>query len=356
MGPEPDPPAPSGPSPAREGTVAGPSLVRVERQGPVAIVYLSHPPLNILSTALLGDLAAALADVLEEGGTRAVVLTGLGQRAFSGGADIREMAPLSQEEARLHSLKGQAATNLIEWMPLPVIAAVHGACLGGGSELVEACDLVLASEEAVFGQPEINLGVIPGWGGTQRLTRLLGPAQAREWVLTGGRKTAREAHEAGLVTRLVPLDGLLDSAVSLARSLASRPPLALAAAKYAVNHAGDPARLEGLEYERELWGLLFETEGQREGMRAFLEKREPRLQPPAQGDLFGSPLFPWARPGSPLERALAIARIDLKGDASAGHRLLARWGEYYRAGAGLGGGPLPGRRRPSGQGPHRGSP
>lgn len=306
----------------------------------MAIVYLSHPPLNILSTALLSDLATALADLLEEGTTRAVVLTGMGQRAFSGGADIKEMAPLSHEEARLHSLKGQAVTNLIEWMPMPVIAAVHGACLGGGSELAEACDFVLASEEVVFGQPEINLGVIPGWGGTRRLTRILGPTRAREWILTGTRKTAREALEEGLVTRLVPLDGLLDSAVALAQSLVTKPPLALAAAKYAVNHAADEVRLQGLEYERELWGLLFETEGQREGMGAFLEKREARPSSSGVGDLAAPSAFPWARPGSPLERALALARLDLKEGVSGSNRVLARWGEFYGGQAPVGDRPL----------------
>lgn len=340
MTPGPGPPPSPGPAPSRGGPGGSPPLVRVERRGPVAIVYLSHPPLNILSTALLSDLATALADLLEEGTTRAVVLTGMGQRAFSGGADIKEMAPLSHEEARLHSLKGQAVTNLIEWMPMPVIAAVHGACLGGGSELAEACDFVLASEEVVFGQPEINLGVIPGWGGTRRLTRILGPTRAREWILTGTRKTAREALEEGLVTRLVPLDGLLDSAVALAQSLVTKPPLALAAAKYAVNHAADEVRLQGLEYERELWGLLFETEGQREGMGAFLEKREARPSSSGVGDLAAPSAFPWARPGSPLERALALARLDLKEGVSGSNRVLARWGEFYGGQAPVGDRPL----------------
>ncbi len=324
-----------------------PPLVRVERRGPVGIVYLSHPPLNILSTALLSELAKTLADLLEEGTVRAVVLTGLGQRAFSGGADIQEMAPLSHDAARLHSLKGQATTNLIEWMPLPVVAAVHGACLGGGSELAEACDFVLASEEAVFGQPEIHLGVIPGWGGTRRLTRILGVARAREWILTGDRKSAREAYEAGLVTRLVSREQLLDSAVALARTLAEKPPLALAAAKYAVNHAADGARLEGLQYERDLWGLLFETEGQREGMSAFLEKRERRPSSPGGGDLLASQPFPWVRPGSPLERALDLARLDLQEGGSGVPLALARWGEYY-GGLGATGGGLPRRGKRSG--------
>ena len=348
--------APSpGPSPVSGGAAGRQSLVRVQRQGPVAVVYLSHPPLNILSSALLSDLAKALADLLEEGTARALVLTGVGQRAFSGGADIKEMAPLSHETARLHSLKGQAVTNLIEWMPLPVVAAVHGACLGGGSELAEACDFVLASEEAVFGQPEINLGIIPGWGGTRRLTRILGVTRAREWILTGARKTAREAFEAGLVTRLLPPDQLLESAITLAQTLAAKPPEALAAAKYAVSHAADEARLEGLQYERDLWGMLFESEGQREGMGAFLEKREPRPLSRGAGDLFALSAFPWVRPGNPLERALDLARLDLQKGGSGPDPALARWGDYY-GGPGAPGGSLAHRGKRTAEGDARGSP
>jgi enoyl-CoA hydratase len=159
-----------------------------------------------------------------------------------------------------------------------VIAAVHGACFGGGLEVVLACDFVVASEDAQFGQPEINLGVMPGWGGTRRLPRRIGAARARRWILTGRPATAREATDAGLVDRLVPRAELLPTALALAEELAGKPPVALAAAKYAVLHAIDPEVDAGLAYELDLWSRLFGTEGQREAMASFLEKRpSPRF-------------------------------------------------------------------------------
>lgn len=247
--------------------------MRVERDGPVAIVTIDHPPVNVLSAAVLEALTSAFDGLREDRGIRAVVLEGAAERAFAAGANIREMAPMGPAEARVHGGRGQGVTRTIERLPIPVIAAVHGSCLGGGCEIALACDLIIASEDALFGQPEINLGVMPGWGGTRRLPRRIGAANARWWILSGRPVPAREALEQGLVLRVVPRDGLRAAALEVARELAQKPSTALAAAKYALLAALDPGIDAGLGYELELWSALFGTADQREGMAAFLEKR-----------------------------------------------------------------------------------
>ena len=277
-------------------------LVVVERRGPVAILTMNNPPLNILTGRLLEDLASRLLELSDDPSVRVLVFAGAGDRAFSGGANIQDMVTMDRAEARAFSTKGQAVANLLERSPLPVIAAVHDFCLGGGFELSQACDFIIAGQNAVFGQPEIKIGVLPGWGGSRRLTRAVGVARARRMILTGENITARTALAYGLVDRVVPDNRLMEEVMALAQQLASKPAVALAASKYAINQAADPGRLLGLEYERELWGLMFDTDDQKEGMKAFLEKR-PADFPVQRDSTRRRPEFPWERPGNPLETA-----------------------------------------------------
>ncbi len=257
-------------------------LVRFERRGAVALLTLDHPPVNVLSAAVLEALQAALARAGGDPEVRAVVLASAAPKAFAAGANIREMAPMGPPEARVHGGRGQATTVAIERLPLPVIAAVHGSCLGGGCELVLACDFVLASDDAQFGQPEINLGVMPGWGGTQRLPRRIGAAAARRWILTGAAASAAEAHRLGLVDQVVPRAHQAETAMRLGEHLAQKSATGLAAAKFALNRAIDRAERDGLSYELDLWADLFGTSDQKEGMAAFLDKRSwtPVRRPP----------------------------------------------------------------------------
>jgi len=275
---------------------AGP-LVRHERRERTLLLTLDHPPVNVLSRDVLDALVARLDEAERDLEVRAVVLASAAEKAFAAGANIREMAPMGPDEARVHGARGQAVTRRIERLPLPVIAAVHGVCLGGGCEIATACDFVIASEDAQFGQPEINLGVIPGWGGSRRLPRRIGATRARRWIYLGRPVSALEAREAGLVDSVVPRSDLLASAIALADELARKPPLALAAAKAAVLNATDPAIDEGLDFERDLWARLFGTEDQREGMAAFLEKRTsaPRSRAGWESASRG---FPWEAPAS----------------------------------------------------------
>jgi enoyl-CoA hydratase len=274
-------------------------LVRAERRGPLLLLTIDHPPVNVLSRPVLEVLMAQLDAAELDQEVRVVVLASAAEKTFAAGADIREMASLDPAAARVHGGRGQAVTRRIERLPLPVIAAVHGVCLGGGCEIALACDFVVASEDAQFGQPEINLGVMPGWGGTRRLPRRIGAANARRWIFTGRPVPARDAEREGLVDRVVPRPQLLPTALALAEELSTKPPVALAAAKYAIGRALDPAIDEGLVYELDLWARLFGTEGQREGMKAFLAKRA--LSPlDRHGWEAQSAGFPWAdEAGSP---------------------------------------------------------
>ena len=249
--------------------------VRLERKGPVAVLTMNSPPLNILTADLLHDLSHQLAAASADAKVRAIVLTSGLEKGFAAGASIREMATMGPREAERHGALGQHVTRQIEACPLPVVIAVHGICLGGGSEIAEACDFVLASDDATFGQPEVNLGVMPGWGGTQRLPRRVGPQQARAWTMLGRSIDARTAFDQGLIWKVVPRAELMTEAMRLASELAQKPPLALAAAKYALNDAIDRGETQGLALERRLWSQLFGTPDQREGMTAFLEKRPP---------------------------------------------------------------------------------
>jgi len=253
-------------------------LVHSERKGGTVVLTLDSPPVNVLSRSVLEALAERLTEAEDDPEARVVVLRSAFEKAFAAGADIREMAELNPGQARVHGGRGQGITRQIERLPLPVIAAVRGVALGGGCEICLACDFIIAGEDAQFGQPEINLGVMPGWGGTRRLPRRVGAPRARRWIMTGRPVPAAEAYAQGLVDRVVPPADVVTAALALAEELATKPPVALAAAKYAVLSALDPAIDLGLAYELDLWARLFGTEGQREGMRAFLEKRPP---PPA---------------------------------------------------------------------------
>ena len=205
---------------------------------------------------------------------RAIVLTGAGDRAFAAGADIKEMADGDARVAR--AAAGSSAGTDLRAIQKPLIAAVRGFALGGGCELAMACDLIVAGDDAQFGQPEIRIGVMPGAGGTQRLTRAIGKARAMELILTGRSIDAREAERLGLVTRVVPAEATLESALALAAQIAAMPPLAVAAAKRAINEAYDASLTDGLADERQAFFDLFATADQKEGMAAFVEKRPPR--------------------------------------------------------------------------------
>jgi enoyl-CoA hydratase len=252
--------------------------VRYELRGAVALLTIDHPPVNVLSAAVLDALLAALERAGADPGARVVVLAGAAERAFAAGADIKEMAPMGPAEAHVHGGRGQGVTTAIEALRLPVIAAVHGSCLGGGCEIALACDFILASDDAKFGQPEINLGVMPGWGGTRRLPRRIGAARARAWILLGRPASAQEAFDQGLLHEVVPREDLLARALALADELATKPSTALAAAKFALQRSIDPSIQEGLAYELQLWSELFDTPDQKEGMAAFLEKRAARFE------------------------------------------------------------------------------
>jgi enoyl-CoA hydratase len=240
----------------------------------VALVTINRPAaLNALSFGLLDELADELERLDRDGRTRVAVLTGAGDRAFAAGADIVELAEQTPE--RLRTERRFDVWNRLWSIEIPLIAAVRGFALGGGCELAMTCDLIVAGDDAQFGQPEIRIGVMPGAGGTQRLTRAIGVARAMELILTGRSMTAAEALAAGLVTTLVPASDTVRAALDLADRIAAMPPLAVRAAKRSVLAAAELPLAAGLRAEREAFFDLFATDDQREGMRAFQEKRAP---------------------------------------------------------------------------------
>ena len=246
----------------------------VEGHEGVALVTIDRPEaLNALSFALLAELADALETLDQDGRTRVAVVTGAGDRAFAAGADIVELADQTPERLRAEGQFG--SWDRIGAIGIPLIAAVRGFALGGGCELAMTCDLIVAGDDARFGQPEIRIGVMPGAGGTQRLTRAIGLARAMELVLTGRMIDASEAFAAGLVTSVVPAADVVMAALTLADTIASMPPLAVRAAKRSVLAAAELPLSAGLRAERDAFFDLFATDDQREGMRAFQEKRSP---------------------------------------------------------------------------------
>jgi enoyl-CoA hydratase len=256
------------------------SLVRVAfpagdpPRGGVALVTLDRPDArNALSFALLRDLDEVLAVLDDDEACRAIVITGAGERAFAAGADIRDLAESSREQ--LHREDPFSAVDRVGRLRTPVIAAVRGYALGGGCELAMACDLLVAADDAVFGQPEVSIGVIPGAGGTQRLARAIGRFRAMDLVLTGRQLRAEEAHRLGLVSEIVPATQVVEAALDRAAAIAALPAEAVRAAKAAVKAAQQLPLDEGLRFERDRFEALFDTEDQAEGMLAFLEKRPP---------------------------------------------------------------------------------
>lgn len=249
----------------------------VERRGAVGIITINRPKsLNALSRATVAELAAAVDEFNADDGVRAIILTGAGEKAFVAGADIGEFNSLrSAEEAAEYARVGQAVLNRIERLPKPVIAAINGYALGGGCELAMACDIRIAADTARLGQPEINLGIIPGYGGTQRLTRLVGKGMAKLLVLGGDPITAQEAQRIGLVDVVVPAAELMAKAMELAEKLASKAPVALRLCKQAINEGAEGTLAAGLDHEAALFGVVFDTEDRVEGVSAFLEKRKP---------------------------------------------------------------------------------
>ena len=244
----------------------------------VATLTLNHPPVNALTPDVLTELEAALEALAVDDAVKVVTITGAG-RFFVAGADIRVLAQIpSSREGTETALKGQAILNKIEAFDKPVIAAINGACLGGGLELALCCHIRLAAEGARFGLPEINLGIMPGFGGTQRLPRLIGRSKATELILTGDVISAQEAKTMGLVSQVAPADDLLRHTQGLARRIAAKGQIAVRAALQAI-HQGDAVGLhEGLALEARLFGRLCETEDKKEGLSAFLEKRQPRFK------------------------------------------------------------------------------
>lgn len=247
----------------------------VRQEEAVGIIQLNRPKaLNALNRALIDELVAALKEIEQDHSIRVVILTG-NERAFAAGADIKEMAEASAVDM-------QKRNPFVIWDEIaafskPLIAAVSGFALGGGCELMMHCNLVVASETAQFGQPEINIGVMPGAGGTQRLTKTIGRLKTMELCLTGEMIPAKEALTLGLVNRVVPVEVYMEEAMKLARTIAEKPPIAARLIKEAVNKAVDLPLQDGLDFERKGFYLLFATEDQKEGMRAFIDKRKPNF-------------------------------------------------------------------------------
>ena len=242
----------------------------------IYLLTLNRPQaLNALNAATLDELTRAIARVAADAGARVLLITGAGEKAFVAGADIAEMQGLSADQAQAFSAAGMRVMHALEALPVPVIALVNGYALGGGCEL--ACDWIIASDRAVFGQPEVNLGIPPGFGGTQRLSRLVGRARALELVITARQLKADEAMAIGLVTRVVAAAELRETGLAAARSIAAKAPVAVRLAKQAVQRGQDLDLANACAHETSLFALAFATADQKEGMRAFVEKRAPRF-------------------------------------------------------------------------------
>ena len=251
----------------------------LERDGGVAILTINRPKvLNALNSQTLDELRRAILELKGDDGVRAVVLTGAGEKSFIAGADINELAAQTPVSGREHAMTGQHVLDLIEHLGKPVIAAINGFALGGGCELAMACTIRIAADTAKLGQPEINLGLIPGYAGTQRLTRLIGRGRALELLLTGDQVTAQEAHRLGLVNRVVPAAELMAEAKKLAATLAAKAPIAIRYILDAVDKGVEMPFAQAQVFEATLFGLVASTEDMREGTKAFLEKRKAEFK------------------------------------------------------------------------------
>jgi len=251
----------------------------LEHDGPVAIVTINRPAvLNALDTPTTDELRHAILQLKHDTAVRVVIITGAGEKAFIAGADINELAALTPTQGKEHAQRGQHVLDLLENMGKPVIAAINGFCLGGGCELAMACTLRIAADSARLGQPEINLGIIPGYAGSQRLARLVGKGIALDLLLTGRQIKADEALAIGLVNRVVPASEVMNAAKALAHELASKAPVALQYIIEAVNRGLEISFDKAQVHEATLFGLIASTQDMREGTRAFLEKRKPQFK------------------------------------------------------------------------------
>lgn len=250
------------------------TLVRVEVKGPIAFITLDNPPLNILTDRLLDELEKAVDSIVNKQGLRAVILNAAGQKAFAAGADISQFPHLNGHSGIELVEKGKKIFDKLAGIEKPVICAIQGMALGAGLELALACDIRIAEEDAKLGLPETGLGIIPGYAGTQRLPRLVGPGKAKEMILTGVLLTGREAYEKGLVERTVLKGQALDAAVEMAEKIAAKGPLAIDKAKKAVDDGIEMPLAAGQDLETQLFSELAETADMQEGVKAFTEKRK----------------------------------------------------------------------------------
>lgn len=250
------------------------NFITYEQEGFVGVITINRPKaLNALNSEVLKELNATL-DAVDLENTRALVLTGAGEKSFVAGADIAEMSTLTKAEGEAFGKIGNDVFRKIETFPIPVIAAVNGFALGGGCEIAMSCDIRLCSDTAIFGQPEVGLGITPGFGGTQRLARLIPVGKAKEIIYGAVNIKADEAYRLGLVNSVYPLEELLPAAKKLAAKIAKNAPIAIRACKQAINEGLDLDMDQAIVLEEKLFGSCFETEDQREGMQAFLEKRK----------------------------------------------------------------------------------
>lgn len=252
-------------------------FVKAELEGKLAVLTMNRPKaLNALNDQTLDELERLFTAIEKDREVLGVILTGEG-RAFVAGADIAQMSGYGVEEGRLYSDRAQKLFNKIEILEKPVIAAVNGFALGGGCELAMSCDIRIASEQAIFGQPEANLGLMPCFGGTQRLPRLVGTGIAKELIYTCRQVKAQEAKEIGLVNKVVPAESLLGEAKTMMAMILSKSPIAIGYCKAAINRGADTDLRNGLEIEKECWAIVFGTKDKEEGISAFLEKRMPQF-------------------------------------------------------------------------------
>ncbi|MDA8235109.1 MAG: enoyl-CoA hydratase-related protein [Clostridia bacterium] len=252
-------------------------VIQLTKENGVATITLNRPPLNPLNSQIFRELSAAVDELHADNSVKAVILTGAGDKAFAAGADVTEMANLTPVEAYSFCQDSRIAFEKLENLGKPVIAAINGLALGGGSELALACDFRLAADTAKFGLPEINLGIIPGGGGTQRLPRLIGAAKAKELIFLGDIFDAATAEGVGLVTKVVPADSLQEEAQKLAAKLAAKPAVAMKMAKASINTGMNLDITSALTYETQNFILAFASDDRKEGIGAMLEKRKPNF-------------------------------------------------------------------------------